>query len=214
METQREAVAAETPCEVQAKICEIEIGFDFEHWKEHGRYLRMHGDSLIEKKSDLQWAIGDWLLAAEVQRQLKKKKQRKLAVKIAGRPWGTLKNLMSISRRIPESRRRDDLSWTHHCLVAPFDEKLQVDLLDLAQEGVTAALDKNTGAQIKTGKLSVQELRQEIAKRRLKGILPQPEGPTKKLPLRPTLTVKCTSRADYLFLEALAEVRKISTPGI
>src|SRR2546426_2513324 len=92
----------------------------------------------------LQWKIGDWMIEGEddgvKKKRFKDKAFKRKAVEITKRPWGSLKNLMSVARHVPESRRRDGregrkfLPYSLHVEVAKFDAEKQEELLQLAEE--------------------------------------------------------------------------------
>src|SRR4029077_4196538 len=99
---------------------------DFDQWRASGvkaSRTQGKGDRYI---SDLNWFIGDWLLAGKEQVSKKRggkkwgsmKEVRELAVLLWPKPWATLKNYMGIAKEFPKkSRRRDNLYWSHHAEV-------------------------------------------------------------------------------------------------
>jgi len=132
----------------QLRVCEPAIYFSVGEWLDEGRELVKHGKYLANQESCRQWGIGDWLLKGEggVQaRALRTKEFKRQALKITRyKSWGALKNLMTISRRVPESRRRDGregrqyLAYSIHQEIAKKfdDEETQERLLDFAAKGV------------------------------------------------------------------------------
>jgi len=110
----------------------------FVEWRAIGDYLcRVSGAS--------QWWIGDWLVAgaerfipAEPEDKSKEgpeqKHQRKAAhkryahaVDATGYDLQTLKQKAWVSRNIISSRRRDDISWSHHVEVLALANELEQD---------------------------------------------------------------------------------------
>lgn len=107
-------------------------GLPFERWLEVGRTLRRISRSI-------QWWVGDWLAYgedtygeeafAELERQDK-----------------TLANWAYTCRRIPPSRRRENLSYSHHAEVAPLSPEKQDLVLKRAERDC----------------LSVRQVREEV----------------------------------------------------
>lgn len=82
-------------------------------------------------RSGVQWAIGD-LLAYGEERKFDEDAYAE-AMEATGLKRGTLMNLKSISRAFPPgAASRSNLSWSHHALVAGFDEDERADLLSRA----------------------------------------------------------------------------------
>jgi hypothetical protein len=165
VETDVDAIAT-TATAIQLQMCEIEKVFDFELWKKHGKYLS-------QARGLMQWDIGDWLIEAEVHGRLEQAKLREEATFITGLEWGTLKNLMWVSRRIPASRRRDDLSYSHHREVAKFDEANQEMLLDRVTKGLPRVHNPRSVASLKT----------VISRWQKDGTLPQTRKPRAEQPI-------------------------------
>jgi hypothetical protein len=85
------------------------------------------------------WALGDWIEYGDAvygQRYAQ-------AVEATGRAKGTLMNYASVARRVPRSKRRAELSWSHHEAVAARNPVEQARWLNRAV----------------TERLSVEELR-------------------------------------------------------
>ncbi len=180
-------------------------------WQQYGRLLAAHDQEegpaalrelqrvLKEKlrgknvrfkrvETQIQWAWGDWLLQGEAG-GMKQKQLKEEALGISGYEWGTLKNFKSISSRFPTSRRRDDLTWSHHSLIASLDDKTQDRLLDRAIEE----------------KLSHGKLKAEVKRRGRPGDWWWDT---------PVLKVRPNSRSLYEFLVALAKARKVRSPDV
>jgi hypothetical protein len=119
-------------------------GLDRPGWILHGRRL-----GALSRKSN--WWVGDWLRFGAA----KWGEKYVLAAKITGHDTHSLENMVYVASHVDISLRRENLSWSHHCLVAAFDPEEQTYWLDRATEC----------------KFSVNDLRIELraAKRALKG---------------------------------------------
>ncbi len=95
---------------------------------------RAWSDALLttaRARSGVQWAIGDLLLWAdtnEVDEGLVES-----TMEATGLKRGTLLNLKSVARTFPTRTRRLSLSWSHHALVAGFEEDERQELLGMAR---------------------------------------------------------------------------------
>jgi hypothetical protein len=107
--------------------------FSLESWKRKGEKLVR--DNAKETDQSI-WAIGDWLVEADVIGRLPDTKLKEHAEKITKKAWKTLRNYKVTCRAIPptSSRRRDGLSYSIHDLVAKFDQHYQTTALDRAEE--------------------------------------------------------------------------------
>ncbi len=101
----------------------------FEQWAAIGGTLQRMGRAW-------QWWIGDWILhGAEHYAET-----YAAAIDTTGLEVQTLSNIASVSRRIPASRRREELSWSHHEAVACLPAAEQDEWLARAiAEGMTVA---------------------------------------------------------------------------
>lgn len=79
----------------------------------------------------VQWWIGDWLTYGEKSYGEKYVE----AIEATGFDYGYLRNLSSVAKKIEMSRRRDNLSWSHHQEVAGLEPDQQNRLLDWAATG-------------------------------------------------------------------------------
>src|SRR5947207_2642339 len=114
-----------------------QLNFSLEEWLHKGRELVRHGKDLANQEDRQQWDIGDWLIkgkdsGVEKTKVLKTRSFKRHALEITRRKsWGSLKNLMTISRQVGPSRRRDGregrtfLSYAVHVEAAKFDAKTQ-----------------------------------------------------------------------------------------
>jgi hypothetical protein len=78
----------------------------------------------------IQWMLGDWISYGTA--MFGEKYSR--AARITGYDVQSLMNMVYVSSRFPVSRRRDNLSWSHHEAVAAYAEDDQNDWLDKAIE--------------------------------------------------------------------------------
>jgi len=82
-------------------------------WEDRGLSLAAREREMDRARDSLAWEMGDWIS----ERPTGYGDMTRLAEKLDV-PLGTLKNRASVARRIEPSRRRDDLSWSHHSEVA------------------------------------------------------------------------------------------------
>jgi len=91
----------------------------FEEWQDIGRNLR-------SAEGAIQFWIGDWINFGE-----RKWGERYLeAVRETGYDYKTLRNLAWVAKRFELSRRRDNLSWSHHQEVTALPPEIANRLLD------------------------------------------------------------------------------------
>jgi len=96
----------------------------FEEWTRLGETLKVvHHASLF-------W-LGDWLTYGEQQYG----EMYAQAVDVTDYEAGTLRNAKWVASRIELSRRRDNLSWSHHQEVAPLEPDEQDEWMDRAEQG-------------------------------------------------------------------------------
>lgn len=97
----------------------------FDRYEAVGRWLGTLRDATA-------WWLGDWLIFGEGVYGEKYAQ----AVEATGRSKQTLKNYLWVASNVPASRRRDDLSWSHHAEVASLEPKQQRSWLTrAAREG-------------------------------------------------------------------------------
>ena len=109
------------------KLSRIGLVFDnqvtYEQWEDSGRRLRMVEGSVL-------WWIGDWLNFGE----RKWGEMYSQALDETDYDAGTLRNAKYVSSRVDLSRRRDNLSYSHHAEVASFEAKEQEKWLAKAEQ--------------------------------------------------------------------------------
>jgi hypothetical protein len=113
----------------------------FEAWLSIGVRLRHIGKAI-------QWWLGDWVAYGEHTYGDKYAQ----ALDATDYAYGSLANLAYVARRIDFSRRRENLSWSHHYEVAPLEPEAQDYWLDRAAPGPGEELPR----------LSTRELRLAI----------------------------------------------------
>ncbi|WP_419737916.1 hypothetical protein [Ruegeria sp.] len=91
---------------------QIEARLDAE-WEEKGLSIVARERAFDRGLDGIAWEMGDWV----AERPTAYGDMTRLAEKLDV-PLGTLKNRASVARRIEPSRRRDELSWSHHAEVA------------------------------------------------------------------------------------------------
>lgn len=95
----------------------------FERYVALGRYLGSLRDLTA-------WAIGDWLVFGEAVYG----ERYAQAVEATGRSKATLQNYAWVAAAIPRSRRRSNLTFSHHRLVAKLPPKEQTKWLDRTEK--------------------------------------------------------------------------------
>jgi hypothetical protein len=78
----------------------------------------------------LNWWVGDWLNHGE----LHYPELYAQGMEATGLAYETLQNIASICRLVDRTRRREDLSWSHHVEVAKFPPDEQTYWLNLASQ--------------------------------------------------------------------------------
>lgn len=87
-----------------------------------------------------QWWLGDWVRYGNE----KWGEKYTHAAKITGYDPRSLANMASVSAAFHSSRRRDDLTWSHHVAVAALPEEEQEQWLDRAGEENLSVADLRT----------------------------------------------------------------------
>lgn len=88
--------------------------------------------ALTRAKSSVQWGVGDLMVYAEA-RQWEDAAVEEI-MDATGLKRGTLLNLRSVAKTFPVERRRTNLPWSHHALVASLHGDEAARLLDVAEE--------------------------------------------------------------------------------
>jgi hypothetical protein len=99
----------------------------FEQWTAAGTQLQRMGRAV-------NFWLGDWILYGEH----KFGEMYAQAIDLTGLEHDTLKNVVYVARNVDKSRRRDELSWSHHYEVASLPPAQQDEWLTAAErEGMT-----------------------------------------------------------------------------
>lgn len=101
---------------------ELPAGLAFEEWEEIGATLRAAGRAV-------QWWLGDWLRYGE--RAYGEKYAQ--AIDETGYDYQTLADMAYVSGKVEISRRRENLSWSHHREVASLPPEQQDAVLNAAE---------------------------------------------------------------------------------
>lgn len=101
---------------------EIDGNIAFEDWQHLGETLRVFEGGVL-------WWIGDWLNYGE-RRYGEKHAQ---AIEATGLDYSSLSNAKWVSGRFEFSRRRENLSWSHHAEAAALEPSDAEALLDTAE---------------------------------------------------------------------------------
>jgi hypothetical protein len=108
----------------------------YEEWLRQGSRLGLAG-------RNASWWVGDWLRYGTHRYG----KKYTAATQVTGYDRQTLMNMVYVATRFDISRRRENLSWSHHAELAPLDQDEQDHWLDRAA----------------AEKLSVRDLREELS---------------------------------------------------
>jgi hypothetical protein len=76
-----------------------------------------------------QWWLGDWVRYGTTRWGEKYKE----AARITGYDVKTLRNIVYVAEQVEVSRRRDNLTWSHHAEVCALEPAEQAKWLDLAE---------------------------------------------------------------------------------
>jgi hypothetical protein len=111
----------------------------FAEWREAG-------DQLLRVGRAWQWWVGDWILYGEHHHE----DRYADVVEQTGYEYATISHVISVARRVEASRRRDELSWSHHAEVAPLEPEQQVEWLQKAvDEDLTLARFRTVLREVK-----------------------------------------------------------------
>lgn len=124
----------------------IEGDISYDDWIGYGEVLRQINGAI-------QWCLGDWLCYGEH----KYGDTYTQALDATDYEYQSLANMHYVARHIPFYRRRENLSWSHHSVVASLPDEIQSAMLDTAIEN----------------NLSVKDFR-EVVKQVGNGGLPKP----------------------------------------
>jgi hypothetical protein len=116
-------IALSTSTSLTAVGLTISSDLDFDEWEDIGSVLGKVRDATA-------FALGDWFVwgdaaFGEIAVQ---------AVEATGRSKTTIMEYVRVARRVPRSRRRSTLSFTHHQLVAARPEEEQERLLEVCEQ--------------------------------------------------------------------------------
>ena len=98
---------------------ELPKDLPFEEWERIG-------SCLLAITGRVRWWLGDWLVFGE-RRYGDAYAQ---AIDMTGLAYQTLANVMSVSGRVESSRRKENLSWSHHEVVAKLSADEQSEWLE------------------------------------------------------------------------------------
>lgn len=112
----------------------------FEQWEAIGM-------ELANRAKKLNWWIGDWWAAGHHRYG---ERARLAARGLFGREFKTLANIASVCRAFEPSRRREQLSWSHHAEAAALSPNAADMLLDMAER------DKLSKAQVRNAVATIR----------------------------------------------------------
>lgn len=97
------------------------VKLELDEWVKHGMRLGVIGRACA-------WWIGDWLRYGN----LRYGEKYSRATQITGYDVKTLRNMVYVASRFDISRRRSNLSWSHHAVVAALSPEEQERWLELS----------------------------------------------------------------------------------
>jgi hypothetical protein len=171
---------------------ELDAGMSYDRWVEVGATLRQITRSIA-------WWVGDWVSHGEWLFG------DRYAQAVDGQDAGKWLRYCAVASRIPPARRRVELSWTHHLIVAYLEPEEQERLLDLSVE-----------EKLRTGELrarvkalfSSPPMRDETPEPVLDWSLPEHE-PVEIMPGWREITVSALA-AEYEEWQEAADARHVS----
>jgi len=110
-------------CKLTETSLVIQSDINFDEWMGIGNFLKQVNKCVL-------WWLGDWLNFGEN----KYGEKYSQALDETDHSYGGLRNSAWVSGRIEMSRRRDNLSWSHHYEVAALPENKQDKYLQKAEE--------------------------------------------------------------------------------
>lgn len=116
----------------------------FQQWQECGFMLRVWFSQLLSRATQIQFAIGDWLIYGEQHYG----EMYAQALSETDYDYGTLRNFKYVANNVPLSLRHDNLTFEHHRAVAPLESDQQAGWLDRAERDNLSAkqLAEHVGA--------------------------------------------------------------------
>jgi hypothetical protein len=135
---------------------------DFTEWATAGRRLSAMGRCG-------QWGLGDWIRYGNTRFG----ERYAWAARVTGYDVQTLMNMVYVASRFEISRRRENLSWSHHETLAALDPDEQDKWLDRAVED----------------RLSISDLRGELRSRRRNPRDGPPQAPAERIAPEPAMLV-------------------------
>lgn len=105
------------------------------------------GDTLARLDRAVQWLIGDWLNYGEAHYR----ETYAQALDDTKYSYQTLANMASVASKVESSRRRENLTWTHHCEVASLPPDVQDGLLEWAEETKASTRELRSAVRVYKG---------------------------------------------------------------
>lgn len=124
-------------------------GLDFDHWSKIADGLSFLRRSIA--KQSLAFYVGDWLNYGDTTFTDMADRYAE-AIEATGYNKGTLYNCKRVAQAFPPDRRKEELTWSHHAVVAPLPQADQDYLLETAvQDDLTVAQLRQLVAAMKNG---------------------------------------------------------------
>lgn len=141
-----------------ARIASANVVFSRISWLPRGELTIeqwiVAGQKFGEISRCCQWWIGDWIRYGNAQWGEKYVE----AARITKYDVGTLRNFAWIASQFEPSLRSDNLSWSHHALLAPLDEAEKKEWLRRAERDRLSVHDLRTELRAQKSRGSEQQL--------------------------------------------------------
>jgi hypothetical protein len=170
-----------------------------EELDKQGESLKETGGGISEQRGMLAWAIGDWLLKGKEIGVKPPALRKQVRAALKGQySTGTLSNFMTVSKAFKDfSRRRENVSYSHHLLIAKFDDiKIQDELFD----------------RVEKGKYSTRRLTAYIEDKQKVGLLPA--GRQKPKSSSTVVSIRLQTSIYERFLEYADVMRLLKRPDL
>ena len=154
------------------------------------------GQTLQQMERSVQWWLGDWWNYGERRYgEMASQAARDHVADVTGHAYKTIKNAATVARKFEKSRRRDNLSWSHHEAVTALPPEDAESILDEAASEGLSVFDVRDRARERK-----EAIRAEVTQRRSE---PEPavcaadDEPPAWVPMPDDLTEEASARMRF-----------------